>query len=76
MVFNVIMNRFETSATGVVDLGRGQTAIAPEMRYKQHNAGVFIKVPVAADFGCSLSYMPTYRSYRSSLRIHSMMDAM
>lgn len=50
------MNRFETSATGVVDLGRGQIAISPEMRYKQNNAGAFVKVPVAADFGRSKLY--------------------
>ena len=54
--FNLIMKRFETSATGVVDLERGQIAISSEMRYKQHNAGAFIKVPVAADFGRSKLY--------------------
>lgn len=40
----------ELGSTGVIDLGRGQIALTPELRYIRPNAGSYFKLPLAADF--------------------------
>lgn len=56
-ILGLLTKRFNMSAQGVMDLGRGQFSVVPQFNYVQNNAQAYAKLPMAADLLNSKAYV-------------------